>query len=90
MSVQSIINYIENKGYIIGDEISPSHYLKGEIKDYYDNENLINLFKEKFEGRYLFPTNNSIIINNEEYNHKIFISYKIENDEIYWIIKVLY
>ena len=90
MSIKSIFSYIDNKSYIINNEISVNNYFKGDIKDYYDNnENLINLFKEKYGNNIIFPTEKSIIIRNDDNDYKIFISYKIENDELYWTIKIL-
>jgi hypothetical protein len=87
MSIQSIFNFIDNKNYIINNELSFNNYFKGDINDYikYD-KNLINVFKEKYENK-LFCTENSIIIENDK--NKILIFYKIVNNELYWTIKII-
>jgi hypothetical protein len=90
MSIESIINFIDNKNYISNNEISFSNYFKGDFNDYikYD-KNIINIFKKNYENNYMFSTQNSIIIEDDK-NHKILIYYKIENnEEIYWTIKIL-
>jgi hypothetical protein len=89
MSIESIINFIDNKGYICNNEISFNNYFKGDINDYikYD-KNIINIFKKNYENNYLFSTENSIIIEDEK-NYKILIYYKVEDNEIYWTIKLL-
>lgn len=90
MSIQSIINFIDNKNYINDDEISFNNYFKGDIKEYYDNEkNIINIFKEKYKNKFIFPTDYSIIIKDDDNDYRIFISYKIEDNNLYWIIKIL-
>ena len=90
MSIESIINFIDNKNYISNNEISFSNYFKGDYNDYikYD-KNIINIFKKNYENNCMFSTENSIIIENDK-NDKILIYYKIENnEEIYWTIKIL-
>ena len=90
MSIESIINFIDNKNYISNNEISFSNYFKGDFNDYikYD-KNIINIFKKNYENNCMFSTENSIIIENDK-NDKILIYYKIENnEEIYWTIKIL-
>ena len=52
MSIQSIINFIDNKNYINDNEISFNNYFKGDINEYYENDkNLMNIFKEKYKNR---------------------------------------
>lgn len=90
MSIQSIINFIDNKNYINNNEVSFNNYFKGDINEYYENDkNLITIFKEKYKNKFMFPTDYSIIIKDDENDYRIFITYKIENDELYWIIKIL-
>jgi hypothetical protein len=90
MSIESIINFIDNKNYMCNnDEISFNNYFKGDFNDYikYD-KNIINIFKKNYQNNCLFSTENSIIIEDDK-NYKILIFYKIENNEIYWTIKIL-
>ena len=89
MSIESIIKYIDNKSYIINDEISYSNYFKGDYNDYikYD-KNLINIFKKNYENNCLFTTESSIIIEDDK-NNRILVYYKIENEEIFWTINIL-
>jgi len=97
MSIESIINFIDNKSYINihNNEISYNNYFKGDIEEFNeykkDDINIINVFKKKYINKFLFPTDYSIIIidNDNNNDYRIFISYKIENDELYWIIKIL-
>ena len=87
MSIQSIFNFIDNKQFLINDEISFNNFFIGDINDYIKYEKkLINVFKEKYEN-YLFLTENSIIIEFDK--NKILIFYKIENNEIIWTIKII-
>ena len=37
----------------------------------------------------MFPTDYSIIIKDDDNDFRIFISHKIENNELFWIIKIL-
>ena len=90
MSIETIINFIDNKNYNCNNEISFNNYFKGDYNDYikYD-KNIINIFKKNYENNCMFSTENSIIIENDK-NDKILIYYKIENnEEIYWTIKIL-
>lgn len=91
MSIKSIMSFIDNKSYINNNEISFYNYFKGNIQEFNeykkDDKKIINIFKEKYKNNYLFPTDYSIIIMDND--NRIFISYKIENDEIFWIIKLL-
>jgi hypothetical protein len=89
MSVESIINFIDNKNYINNNEISFNNYFKGDYNDYikYD-KNIINIFKKNYENNCLFSTENSIIIEDDK-NYRILVYYKIENEEIFWTIKIL-
>ena len=83
MSIKSIFSYIDNKSYIINNEISVNNYFKGDIKDYYDNnENLINLFKEKYGNNIIFPTEKSIIIRNDDgYLIKTYMNFTITDNK---------
>lgn len=90
MSIQSIINFIDNKNYINDKEISFNNYFKGDIKEFYDNnEDIISIFKDKYKNKCMFPTDYSIIIKDDDNDLRIFISHKIENNELFWIIKIL-
>ena len=75
MSVESIINFIDNKSYINNNEIK---YEK----------NIINIFKKNYENSCLFSTESSIIIEDDK-NYRILVYYKVENEEIFWTIKIL-
>ena len=89
MSVESIINFIDNKSYIINNEISFNNYFKGDYNDYIKYEkNLITIFKKKYENNCLFTTESSIIIEDDK-NNRILVHYKVENEEIFWTIKIL-
>jgi|688.fasta_scaffold865322_2 hypothetical protein len=89
MSVESIINFIDNKNYITNNEISFSNYFKGDYNDYlkYD-KNLINIFKKNYENNCLFTTERSIIIEDDK-NYRILVYYNVENEELFWTIKIL-
>lgn len=90
MSIQTIMNFIDNKHYINDTEISFNNYFKGDIKEYYEyDRNLISIFKEKYKNKFMFPTDYSIIIKDDENDYRIFLSYKIVDNEIFWIIKIL-
>ena len=89
MSVESIIKFIDNKNYITNNEVSFSNYFKGDYNDYikYD-KNLINIFKKNYENNCLFTTESSIIIEDDK-NYRILVYYKVENEELFWTIKIL-
>ena len=89
MSVESIIKFIDNKSYINNNEISFNNYFKGDYNDYIKYEkNIINIFKKNYENSCLFSTESSIIIEDDK-NYRILVYYKVENEEIFWTIKIL-
>jgi len=85
MSVESIINYIKNEYYINNNEISKYNYFKGDINEY--NENILNIFKDNFNNDYIEDSNKSIFIKNN--NKLIYISYTIDNNDLFWYIKIV-
>jgi len=85
MSIESIFNFIDSKGFINNNEISFNNYFKGNIDDY--NTDIIDIIKKKYGTDALFSTESSIIIKKDEY--RILIYYKKENDELYWTVNVL-
>ena len=62
-------------------KIEPNDYIK------YD-KNLINIFKKNYENNCLFTTESSIIIEDDK-NYRILVYYKVENEELFWTIKIL-
>lgn len=54
MSIQSIFDYIDKKNYISNNEISFNNYFRGDMKDYNDNENIIELFKKNIKINFYF------------------------------------
>ena len=85
MSVESIIHYIKNEYYINNNEISKYNYFKGDINEY--NENILNIFKDNFNNDYIEDSNKSIFIKNN--NKLIYISYTIDNNDLFWYIKIV-
>lgn len=83
MSVNSIINFITNKYYIINNQLSKVNYFRGNINEYYNNNNLIDIIKNSFTN-YTYITEQSIIINDN--NISFYISFDIKEDELYWHI----
>ena len=84
MSTQSIITYIKNKYYINNNEISKLNYFKGDISEY--KENILEKLNEEFKNNYIEDTATSIFINYNKYC--LFISYTIDNNDLFWYIKI--
>jgi len=85
MSVQSIIDFINNHYYIINNQVSRINYFRGDINEYYNN-NLIEIIKNNFD-KYKDISEQSIIITHN--NMDFYISYELENDELYWRVNII-
>jgi hypothetical protein len=88
MSINSILNFIDNKNYInSNNEISASNYFRGDINEFNEIGNTyINYFINNFYT-YRDVRETSIVV--KENNLWFYIEYKIDNNEIYWEINIV-
>lgn len=91
MSIQSVIDFIKNKFYLINDELSIYNKFRGDINEYnMIGNNYINIIKDKFQN-YYYETQKSIIINDNNLWFYIQINNLNDinnNSEITWIISI--
>lgn len=86
MSIQEIINFIMDKQYIQGDEISYSNYFRGDYSEYKRCGSMyLTILKDMFKNNRDATKSSIYIFQHDLWFH---ISYIIDFDNIYWNISI--